>query len=135
MRCAARLRPTLRRRRCRKTLRRPNNTFHVDVLTMIAPPSVSILSNLLNGAAALADSAVQLQSALDPAGVQAHSISKLWWGFFWLTAAVYLLVILFMFIAIGRRRRKAVDSAPELPIVTPDKMGEWRMSLTVGSAT
>jgi cytochrome c oxidase subunit 2 len=91
-----------------------------------------ILPTLLRSAALLADG--HMQSALDPAGVQAHSISKLWWGFFWVTAVVYVLVIVFMFAAISRRRRGRSDPS-EPPIVSPDRMSERRMTFTVGSAT
>src|SRR4051794_29720110 len=114
MRCAARFRPTPRRRNCPRIRRRRNdlsarNGSLIFVFEMTACLAEFILPMLLRSATPLADG--HMQSALDPAGVQAHSISKLWWGFFWVTAVVYVLVIAFMFVAIARRRRGENDSS------------------------
>ena len=45
-----------------------------------------------------------LQSALDPAGPQAVHISNLWWLMFWISAAVFVLVIGFLAAAFLHRR-------------------------------
>jgi len=52
------------------------------------------------------------QSALHSAGPQAASIEHLWWVFFWICVAVYVITIAFFFIAAirGRRREVAVDN-------------------------
>ena len=92
-------------------------------------PCIQSSQTLLQGPTLLADG--NMQSALDPAGVQAHSISKLWWGFFWVTAVVYVLVIVFMF-AGNLSPAAGGDDPSEPPIVSPDRMAERRMTFTVG---
>ena len=48
---------------------------------------------------------VPIQSALDPAGIQARSIANLWWIFFWVCTAFYIAVLAFFFLAVVRSRR------------------------------
>ncbi len=52
-----------------------------------------------------------IQSALDPAGPQAHTIATLTWWFFGICAVVYVLVLGGAAWAIARRRRPIDDSA------------------------
>lgn len=56
-----------------------------------------------------------LQSALDPAGPQAMHIARLWWLMFWVTTAVFVLVIAFLIAALvrGRRLRLTVRTTDE----------------------
>jgi cytochrome c oxidase subunit II len=53
--------------------------------------------------------AVMEHSALSPAGPQSGSISTLWWLFFYVTGAIYLLVVIFMFVAMLRRHEKPTN--------------------------
>jgi cytochrome c oxidase subunit II len=56
-----------------------------------------------------------VQSALDPAGIQALRIENLWWLMFWVAVGVWLLVI--GVLAIGAARaRSAAQSDPPLPL-------------------
>jgi cytochrome c oxidase subunit 2 len=53
-----------------------------------------------------------VQSALHSAGPQAASIEHLWWVFFWICVAVYVITTIFFLAAVvrGRRRAEAVDN-------------------------
>jgi cytochrome c oxidase subunit 2 len=73
-----------------------------------------------------------MQSALDPAGAQAFSISRLWWMYFWITAAVYVLVLIFMLLAIGRRGREPTQTLPAPPDVAPPPRQARRTNGVVG---
>lgn len=53
----------------------------------------------------------RIQSALDPAGVQAASIEQLWWLMFWVCATVFVLVLAALAWA-WRRGRAADDGRP-----------------------
>ena len=55
-----------------------------------------------------------IQSVLHPAGPQAQRIADLWWIFFWITAAVYVVVIAFLFAAVRRGRRNAAAERDDL---------------------
>lgn len=61
-----------------------------------------------------------IQSALDPAGPQAASIAHLFWIFFWVSVAVYVVTLLFIAIAVVRGRRNA---EPEIGHEQSLKMG------------
>ena len=75
------------------------------------------------------------QNALDPTGIQAGRIDHLWWFYFWTTLAVYLLVLLFLFIAIFKVSRKPyIPSGERQRIVTGEK-GDKRLTVAVGVAT
>lgn len=50
-----------------------------------------------------------IQSALDPAGIQAARIEWLWWFMFWVCASVFVAVLLALLLAI--RRGRSVDPA------------------------
>jgi cytochrome c oxidase subunit 2 len=71
------------------------------------------------------------QSALDPAGAQAGGISRLWWTFFWVTASIFLLVLIFLLIALARRRIEPSDSSQRHKV---DPVREQRMSVVIRAA-
>src|SRR4051812_21558252 len=74
-----------------------------------------------------------MQSALNPAGAQADTISHVWWTFFWVNTAIYVLVLFSVFYVIFRRRHGEPRShAPEMP---PANTSERRMTITVASLT
>lgn len=50
------------------------------------------------------------QSVVDPAGPQAHNIGKLWWLMFYVSSAIFILVMAFLTAAIIRARRRARES-------------------------
>jgi cytochrome c oxidase subunit II len=54
-----------------------------------------------------------IQSALDPAGVQAARIEWLWWLMFWVTTAVFVLVIGALVLAIRRGRSQGLERPSE----------------------
>jgi cytochrome c oxidase subunit 2 len=58
-----------------------------------------------------------IQSALNPAGPNAGSLSRLWWVMFYVNAAVYVLVMIALLIAIRKGRRQA-DLNPVLNFST-----------------
>jgi cytochrome c oxidase subunit 2 len=57
---------------------------------------------------ALAALVLPIQSALDAAGPQAARIHQLLTSFFWVCVAVYIITILFFFVAIIRGRRRSI---------------------------
>lgn len=63
------------------------------------------------------------QSALNPAGEGATQIANLWWLFFAVCAAVYVLVMAAVIVAALRTRSD------------PDRLSERRLGIAVGSAT
>jgi cytochrome c oxidase subunit 2 len=69
------------------------------------------------------------QSALNPAGDQARNIGGLWWLFFWVLAAIYLIVIALLLVVTFRK-----TSDQTVPILTPDPKTEKRLSRIVSSA-
>jgi cytochrome c oxidase subunit 2 len=71
------------------------------------------------------------QSALDSAGVQAGRLENLWWLFFGVTAAVYVIVMAVVIIAFVRRKKADNETAPE---IEPDAAREKRISNTVKGA-
>lgn len=80
-----------------------------------------------------------VQSVIDPAGPQASRISKIWWLFFYVTTAVFLIVIVFLFLAIykGRLRKETRLATPEVeekPGHAPDPHREQRMTRAVMGA-
>jgi cytochrome c oxidase subunit II len=68
------------------------------------------------------------QSALDPAATQSRQISGLWWIFFAITSAIFLLVLLaVLFFSF---KKPAADPAP---ILVPNPRGERRRGILIGS--
>ena len=81
------------------------------------------------------------QTALDPAGTQARHIGGLWWLFFYVLSAVWVLVMIATLLSVfyGRRNREAsgpqaAEGEPPLPEVLPDPAAERRKTLWVGGA-
>jgi cytochrome c oxidase subunit 2 len=68
-----------------------------------------------------------LQSALNPAGSQAAHISQQWWFFLCVLTGIFVLVALFLFLAISRRRPPERDVSLE-GLLPPDQKGDNRMS-------
>src|SRR4051812_17928499 len=68
-----------------------------------------------------------IQSILDARGPQAQNIAHLWWVFFWVCVAGYVIVVAVVFIALVHSRRNAV----------PDETPKAKRNLTinVGIAT
>jgi cytochrome c oxidase subunit II len=56
-----------------------------------------------------------VQSALDPAGIQALRIENLWWFTFWLAVAVWTIVMVFVAVAARRAHPPAPGDLPVLP--------------------
>jgi cytochrome c oxidase subunit 2 len=54
-----------------------------------------------------------MQSVLDPAGIQAARIEDLWWLMFWVTAAVFVLVLTAVALAVRRGRSAAAERPAE----------------------
>jgi cytochrome c oxidase subunit II len=54
-----------------------------------------------------------MQSALDPAGPQSGRISGIWWLMFWVCSAVFVIVIVFLLLAILRSRPEGEAAYPE----------------------
>lgn len=68
------------------------------------------------------------QSAVDPAGIQADRLAGLWWLFLWVTAAVYVIVMIVLIIAIFRRPKVKEDAVPE---TAPSEQQENRAGYVV----
>jgi cytochrome c oxidase subunit 2 len=72
-----------------------------------------------------------IQNVLNPAGPNAASLSNLWWLMFWVIAAVYVLVLIFLAIAIRKGRRQSDLN----PVLNPRPETERRRRNVVLSAT
>jgi cytochrome c oxidase subunit 2 len=80
-----------------------------------------------------------LQSALDPAGPQAARLSHLWWLMFWISTAVFVIVLGFLAAAVarGRRARTAAGSPPSaaaIPSRNPPSEDDPRLTRAVAIA-
>jgi cytochrome c oxidase subunit 2 len=76
-----------------------------------------------------------IQSVLDSAGPQAGRIESLWWVFFWVCTAVFVLVLIALVMAVLRSRNTRNKDGPRLaPLLDPPREGERRMARTVGGA-
>ena len=71
------------------------------------------------------------QSALDSAGVQSARLESLWWLFFSITAAVYVIVMAVLVIALVRRQKSDAETAPD---VAPDAAREKRIGAAIKGA-
>jgi cytochrome c oxidase subunit 2 len=58
----------------------------------------------------------RLQSALDPAGIQALRIEGLWWAMFWLAVVVEIAVLGFLAVALWRSHRSGPAESPLLAV-------------------
>ena len=86
---------------------------------------------LLASASFLFSSCGGRQSAVDAAGIQAERLENLWWLFFGVCAAVYVIVMAVLLIAFFRNRRGGPDTAPD---IGPESHGEDRAAYTVKGA-
>lgn len=68
------------------------------------------------------------QSAVESAGIQAERLEFLWWLFFWVCGAVYVIVMAVLIAALIRNKR--ADSATE-PDIAPDPDRESRAGVIV----
>jgi cytochrome c oxidase subunit 2 len=83
-----------------------------------------------SGAAAFVAAISDLQNSLAPAGEQAGHIANLWWIYFWVLTAIFVLVAIFLFLAIAPRRRPQAAGYIEEPAVP----GERRIATAVIAA-
>jgi cytochrome c oxidase subunit II len=90
-----------------------------------------LINCLLASASFLLLSCGGRQSAVDAAGIQAERLESLWWLFFWVCAAVYVIVMVALSIAFFRSDRVGAGSAPEL---RPDAAREARAGYTIQAA-
>jgi cytochrome c oxidase subunit II len=102
-----------------------------SVLSIFLPFVGVCAAVLLTGCAADLHSS---ESALDPAGVQAHHISKLIWGFGGLCVVVYVLVMIVLLGALVHRRRGQTATGDDTPITAPDPEREGRIWTVVFSS-
>jgi cytochrome c oxidase subunit 2 len=72
------------------------------------------------------------QSALNPAGIQANHINTIWWLFFGVTTAVYVLVLAFLVGTILRAERSTPQNAAR--IIVPDGAETRRLGKSVAAA-
>jgi cytochrome c oxidase subunit 2 len=79
------------------------------------------------------------QTPLDPAGPHAGHISRLWWVFFYVLIAVFVLTMIAIALAVrnGRARRTvtADDAAIPPPALKPEAAQERRLTTSVAAAT
>jgi cytochrome c oxidase subunit 2 len=71
------------------------------------------------------------QSAVDAAGIQARYLEDLWWLFFWVCAAVWVMVMAVLLTALFRNKRAGSGSKPDL---VRDSARETRAGYTVKGA-
>jgi cytochrome c oxidase subunit II len=72
------------------------------------------------------------QSALNPVADQAHRISSLWWVLFYVTAAIYVVVLILTLLATFRQRVRS--TVTDAPVEVLDPARERRFKTVVGSA-
>jgi cytochrome c oxidase subunit 2 len=77
-----------------------------------------------------------LQAPLNPAGTQARHISGVWWLYFAVSVAVYLIVVaLATAVVLRNRRRRPRTARPDVPddppTLSPEPQGERRAGLAV----
>src|SRR4051812_31126555 len=65
---------------------------------------------LFSRAASLILAISDLQSALSPAGEQGGNIARLWWIYFWVLTAIFILVAIFIFLAMLPRRKSPAEA-------------------------
>src|SRR4051794_11751329 len=70
------------------------------------------------------------QSVLDAAGAGAARIASLWWLFFWVCSAIFILVIAALAIALYRGRVRYAVESPE-PVVALNPRRERSVSRTI----
>ena len=72
-----------------------------------------------------------IQSAINPAGPHAESLSRLWWTFFWACTVVFVLVMIALLLSLRKRTRESELAAP---VLEPPAAGERRRRNVVISA-
>jgi cytochrome c oxidase subunit 2 len=88
-------------------------------------------AGLLASASFLFASCGGRQSALDAAGIQAERLQDLWWLFFYITAAVYVIVMAVLLVALFRNKKVDERTPAE---VEPDEARETRIGYVVKAA-
>jgi cytochrome c oxidase subunit II len=74
------------------------------------------------------------QSSIDSAGAPAAGIERLWWLFFWLLLAIFVIVMAFLGGSLGRKHR-GIKQEPLEQTHTPSPETESRLTRTVAAAT
>ncbi|HEX4667301.1 MAG TPA: cytochrome c oxidase subunit II [Chthoniobacterales bacterium] len=77
--------------------------------------------------------AMEMQSALDPAGSGARQVSSLWWLYFWILTAIFVAVLICTCIAIGRARRGPLAIQPNEPPLPESQPTERRVFAVVAA--
>lgn len=78
--------------------------------------------------------AANQQSAIDPAGPQSGKIAVLWWFFFWLSLAIFVIVMVLTLWTLIRRHR-GIDQEPLEARHLPSEKTDRRMTRVVAGAT
>ncbi len=73
------------------------------------------------------------QSVIEPAGPQSAHINQLWWLMFYVCSGVFIVVIIFTFIALRGRRESSIGDT--FPVDFPAPEAERRKRMVVISAT
>jgi cytochrome c oxidase subunit 2 len=73
-----------------------------------------------------------MQNALAPAGEQASRIAHLWWIYFWVLSAVFVLTAIFLFLTISRRSG-AVSTEPVTGEPPPEKSERTISGVVIGA--
>jgi cytochrome c oxidase subunit 2 len=81
-------------------------------------------------AMALAEGCGGVQSALDPAGPEAAKLARLTWVFIAVSACVFVLVVVYLAVALFRRRAPS-----SRPVVEPDARTRRKLGRSIGVAT
>lgn len=95
---------------------------------MKSQPQKILLVSGLASASSLFLSCGGRQSALDAAGIQAERLEDLWWLFFWVCAAVWIIVMVLLLGAFFRGKRVGSRTAPDL---VGDRVREMRAGYAV----
>jgi cytochrome c oxidase subunit 2 len=74
-----------------------------------------------------------VQSVLNPAGPQSERISRLWWLMFYVCAAVFIIVIVSVFVAVYRSRKNP-GTTFDTAYITPEPGSEQRVTRVVTGA-
>ncbi|HZS54708.1 MAG TPA: cytochrome c oxidase subunit II [Bryobacteraceae bacterium] len=74
------------------------------------------------------------QSAVDPAGPQSGRIDTLWWSFFWLLGAIFVIVMVLTLMTLGRRHR-GFEQEPLEATHKPSEETDSRLRRIIAGAT
>src|SRR5829696_1176623 len=107
--CKRRSRRTRPNEKHRKVWHRPGHNS--DVMRRVL--TKNLLTCSLASASFLFLSCGGRQSAVDAAGIQAERLEDLWWIFFWVCTAVYVIVMAVLLTAFFRSKRADSQSAPD----------------------